>query len=357
MIRFTNVKIPKENLLWEEGRGLAMALGTINVGRLTLPAASAGGAKQLLSIARRWGKKRQQWGLPIGQHEAGREKIAYIAAVTFAMEAVTWLTSSMADEKKVDIRIEAAMAKLFCTEELWKIADLTLQLRGGRGFEKARSLESRGEEPFGVERALRDCRVNMILEGSSEIMKLFLAREAIDPHLKKAKKFLNPKSTISEKVKTFFSLFGHYIRWYPKQLLGAFFSKNYNELELLAKHYRFIDKTAHRLSRSLFEAMVAHQQKLEKRQLILGRLMEIGTYLFVIAATCSYAKTFYKTKNEKQAIQLANYFCLIARRRIHTRFKKLEDNDDRELNQLAKSVLNDEARFLEEGIIWVGADE
>ncbi len=132
VIQFTNVKIPAENLLWAEGRGLAMALATINVGRLTLPAACAGGAKQCLSIARRWGTERVQWGLPVGLHEAGREKIAYIASTTFAMEAIAWITSSWQDQGKIDIRIEAAMAKMFCTEETWKIIDLTLQLRGGR---------------------------------------------------------------------------------------------------------------------------------------------------------------------------------------------------------------------------------
>ena len=91
---------------------------------------------------------------------------------------MTWLTCAWADQEKVDIRIEAAMAKLFCTEELWKIVDMTMQLRGGRGYEKATSLIARGEIGYPVERVMRDCRVNLILEGSTEIMKLFLAREA-----------------------------------------------------------------------------------------------------------------------------------------------------------------------------------
>ncbi len=109
------------------------------------PAACTGGAKQCLHIARQWGASRVQWGMPIGLHEAGRQKITYIASTTFAMEAVTWLTAHWADQGKVDIRIEAAMAKLFCTEALWKIADMSVQLRGGRGYEKGRSLVARGE--------------------------------------------------------------------------------------------------------------------------------------------------------------------------------------------------------------------
>ena len=174
-LRFTNVKIPVENRLGEEGRGLAIALATVNVGRLTLPAACTGAAKQCLHASRQWGNSRIQWGMPVALHEAGRQKIAYMAATTFAMEAVCWLTSQWADEGEVDIRIEAAMAKLFCTEALWKITDLALQLRGGRGYEKATSLKARGEIPYPIERAMRDCRINTLLEGSSEIMKLFLA--------------------------------------------------------------------------------------------------------------------------------------------------------------------------------------
>lgn len=357
MIRFTNVKIPKENLIWEEGRGLAMALGTINVGRLTLPAACTGGAKQCLSIARRFGKSRQQWGQPVGQHEPGREKIAYIAATTFAMEALTYLTSAYADEHKMDIRIEAAMAKLFCTESLWKITDVTLQLRGGRGFETARSLRARGEEPFPVERAMRDCRINTILEGSSEIMKLFLAREAMDPHLVRLGALMSPKSSLSDKLSTAFKALLHYAVWLPKNMLFAS-STCFDETKELKPHFQFIEKASQKLAHSLFTSMMKYQAGLEKKQLILGRMMEIGTELFAIAATCSFALAKSKELNgDKTPIALANYFATIAERRVHERFQLLKDNDDKETNALAKKVLADEMRWLEEGIIWIGTRE
>ena len=283
LIKFTDVKIPKENLLWKEGRGLALALGTINVGRLTLPAASLGAAKQCLSVARRFGSERVQWGMPIGLHEDGREKIAYIAATTFAMEAVTWLTSHWADKGDVDIRIEAAMAKLFCTEELWKIVDLTMQIRGGRGYEKGRSLKARGEEPFPIERIMRDCRINRILEGTTEIMKLFLAREAMDGHMKRAEPLLSKKTSMIEKSKTFFKMLGFYGRWYPAQKFAGMTSKKFPEAGRLEKYLQFVDRASHKMATSLFGAMVKYQNKLELKQLLLGRLMDIGTDLFETA--------------------------------------------------------------------------
>ena len=288
-LKFTDVKIPKENLLWEEGRGLALALGTVNVGRLTLPAACSGAAKQCLSIARRWGASRVQWGVPVGLHEDGREKIGYIAATTLAMEAMTWLTSQWADQGDMDIRIEAAMAKLFTTEELWKIVDMTMQLRGGRGYEKGRSLKARGEDPYPVERVMRDCRINRILEGTTEIMKLFLAREAMEPHFKRLMPLLSKKTSFIDKVKLLFKTMGFYAKWYPQHKFSWSRKQKFADMGPFANQFQFIDAASHRLTASLFEAMVKYSQKLEKKQLLLGRLMEIRTDLFAMTACCSYA--------------------------------------------------------------------
>lgn len=358
LLKLTNVKIPVENRIDEEGRGLAMALATINVGRLTLPAGSAGAAKQCLSICRRWGNSRVQWGQPIGLHESGREKIAFVAATTFAIEAVTWLTSSWQDKGGVDIRIEAAMAKMFCSEALWKITDVTMQLRGGRGYEKARSLKARGEPPYPVERMMRDCRINMILEGSSEIMRLFLAREAMDPHLKRLQSLLHPKTSWTEKVSVFFKQLWHYAIWYPGQRLKGLVTHSYDELGPLSSHFRFVERTSHRLAHTLFKYMVKYRQKLEHKQLLLARLMDIGTELFVMSAVCSYAASLQKNNSQDSSpLELADYFCLLARRRIETSFSALVDNEDREGNKLAKKVLEGKMRWLEEGIIWIGPQD
>ena len=358
LLKFTNVKIPAENLLYEEGRGLAIALGTINVGRLTLPAACTGAAKQSLSIARRWGASRSQWGMPIGLHEAGREKIAFIAATTLAMEAVSWLTCSWADEQKVDIRIEAALAKLFCSEAIWKIVDMTMQLRGGRGYEKGRSLKARGEVPYPVERIMRDSRINTILEGSSEIMKLFLAREAMNSHLKQGGELLNPKSSILQKTKAFFGAAKYYTKWVPKQYLGDFTRQTYKDLGVLENHYKFIERQAHILARKLFFAVVRYREKLERKQMLLGRLMDIGTELFVMAATCSYALQLKEDKKgDESPIELADHFCRLAKRRIQTNFKAISSNDDHSANQVAKNAIDKSYRWLEEGVVWMGPDE
>lgn len=357
LLRFNNVKIPVENRLGEEGRGLAMALATVNVGRLTLPAASAGAAKQCLHASRQWGSTRVQWGMPIGLHEAGRQKLAYMAATTFAMEAVSLITGQWADEGKVDIRIEAAMAKLFCTEALWKITDLALQLRGGRGYEKATSLKARGEIPYPIERAMRDCRINTILEGSSEIMKLFLAREAMDPHLKKLGFLLEGKTSFGKLLIEIPKLMGQYSWWYLKQLFRPLRTESYKEMGALAGHYQFIERTSPRLARTIFYYMAKYQKKLEHKQMILGRLMDIGTDLFVMGATCAYAISEAKKQNNNSPIDLANYFCELAERRIRNNFAELTENDDAHTNSIAKRIVDKEFKWLEKGIIRVGPED
>ncbi|HEY5113742.1 MAG TPA: acyl-CoA dehydrogenase family protein, partial [Coriobacteriia bacterium] len=183
LIRFDGVRVPAENVLMGVGRGLKIALATLNTGRLSLPAMCVGGSKWCLSVARGWSAERVQWGRPVGAHEAVATKIAFIAGTTYALESMLDLCCMLADDETNDIRIEAALVKLYASEMAWKVADELIQIRGGRGYETADSLEARGERPAEVEQILRDLRINRIFEGSTEIMHLLIAREAVDTHL------------------------------------------------------------------------------------------------------------------------------------------------------------------------------
>src|SRR5204862_2120075 len=219
-VRFNNVRVPRENILMTEGKGLRVALSTLNTGRLTLPAACVGLSKRCLEIVKQWANERVQWGAPIGKHAAIADKIARMAANTFAMEAMTLYSASLVDrDKKADVRLEAAMCKLWGSEMAWEIVNDTMQIRGGRGYETADSLKTRGEEPVPVERFFRDSRINTIFEGSSEIMRLFIAREALDPHLKISAAALNSKLPLSQRLRAAAKAAMFYARWYPKQWL------------------------------------------------------------------------------------------------------------------------------------------
>jgi len=220
VIRFRNVHVPRANILGGEGRGLKVALTTLNSGRLSIPAASLGVTKRALAIAREWSGERVQWGVPIGEHALIAEKIRRIAASAFAMEAIVAVTARAVDrDERADIRLEAAMCKLWGTEKAWATLDHLMQIRGGRGYETVASLRARGEKPYPVERMMRDHRVSLTFEGASEILRLFILREALDRHLRIAGVALNTERPWRERLGSGARAAVFYLAWYPRQWL------------------------------------------------------------------------------------------------------------------------------------------
>jgi alkylation response protein AidB-like acyl-CoA dehydrogenase len=354
VIRFTNVKVPRDAIVGGEGRGLKVALTTLNTGRLTIPAACVGMMQRCLGYARDWAAERVQWGGPIGKHAAIADKIARIAANSFACEAMTMLTASLVDRDHADIRIEAAMCKMWGTEAAWRAVDETMQIRGGRGYETAQSLKARGEEPVPIERLLRDARINLIFEGSSEIMRLFLAREALDPHLKVAGGALDTRLPAGKRLGAAAKAFGFYARWYPGLLLpGGGAPADFTPAFKPALAY--VAKTSRRLARTLFHAMAQHGPKLERQQLTLGRVVDIGSELYAIAATALYADALVKKSEAGFARadleQLVQCFVADARGRIAGSFAALKHNNDRRNYALAQSVLEGKHEYLKKGLV------
>ncbi|MBI4341392.1 MAG: acyl-CoA dehydrogenase family protein [Candidatus Omnitrophica bacterium] len=353
VLRFTNIRVPKENILWGPGLGLKLALVTLNAGRIAIPAGCVGTAKRCLQSTRAWAKERKQWGGPIGKHEAVAVKIGDMAATTIAMDAMVWLASAMVDRKTTDIRLEAAMAKLFCSEACWRIVDDTVQIRGGRGYETARSLRARGEAALPVERIMRDSRINLIIEGTSDIMRLFIAREALDAHMRAVADLLNPRTPPPAKAKTALAAALRYALWYPQQWLSwSGWPKHQALGPRLGGHLRFIERTSHRLALALFHAAMRHQMRLAYRQQLLGRLVDIGGDLFAMAAACAKAHAMVRLQpSEQSPVELADLFCRLAKRRIALAFAQLHRNDDRTSYRMAQDVLNGRMAWLEEGIV------
>ena len=355
VMRFSNVRVPKENVLWGEGRGLKLALITLNTGRLTLPISSVAAGKRCLEIARRWAAERVQWGRPIGQHDAIAQKLGRMAANTLAMEAVAELCGAMAERGGYDIRLEAAIAKLYNSEAGWRIIDDTVQIRGGRGYETADSLRARGEAPVPVERIMRDFRINLIFEGSSEIMHLFIAREAVDKHLQIAGDVVMPGKTTKERLAGLARSAAFYGWWYPSRWIGWGFWPRYAEFGRLARHVRFVERSARRLARGVFHSMVRFGPKLEHRQSVLFRLVDVAAELFAMAATCARAQALRARDPAAgaRAVRLADVFCRQARRRVRAKFSGLRRNEDVPTYKLAQEILAGEHRWLERDIVEI----
>jgi alkylation response protein AidB-like acyl-CoA dehydrogenase len=345
--RLHQVRVPKRNLIGREGDGLKIALTTLNAGRLAIPAMCAGAGKWAVKIAREWSAERVQWGRPVGEHGAVAGKISFMAATTYALEAVLDLSGQMCDEDRNDIRIEAALAKLWASEMASLIADELVQVRGGRGYETAESLAARGERAVGAEQLVRDMRINRIFEGASEIMRLLVAREAVDAHLSAAGDLADPDADVKSKAKAAAKASGFYARWLPKlvagkgQLPGA-----YKEFGPLATHLRSVERSARKLARETFYGMARWQAGLEKRQQFLGRIVDLGAELFAMAAVCVRAQ-----RDGGAAVDLADAFCRQATLRVDGLFNALWANTDDIDARVARDTLAGRYSWLEAGVL------
>jgi alkylation response protein AidB-like acyl-CoA dehydrogenase len=357
--RFQDVRVSAENVIGCEGQGLKIALTTLNAGRLSLPAICVAGSKWALNIAREWSAARQQWGRSIGEHEAIADKVAFIAATSFALEAVLELSSVLADDDRNDIRIEAALAKLYGSEMAWRIADELVQIRGGRGYETAASLGARGEKAAPVEQVLRDLRINRIFEGSTEIMHLLIAREAVDTHLAVAGDIVDRSVPRKRRVRATVRAATFYAGWLPTLAVGSGqLPSSYAEFGRLAKHVRYVERASRHLARSTFYGMSRWQGRLEHRQVFLARVVDIGAELYAMTAACVRARMLGQEDPEagSGAAELADAFCAQARVRVEALFHGLWHNADATNRRLAKDVLEGRHSWAEDGVLLLADD-
>ena len=352
--RFHQVRVPAANRVGAEGQGLKIALSTLNTGRLSIPAICAGGGKWALKIAREWSAERVQWGKPVGEHEAVAKKVAFIAATVFALESVFELSAGLADAGLKDVRIEAALAKLWASEMGYAVADELVQVRGGRGYETADSLAARGERAAPVEQLLRDMRINRIFEGSSEIMRLLIAREAVDAHLSAAGDLASADTSVRAKATAAVHATGFYARWLPQLVTGSGSRPGaYGEFGALATHLRYVERSSRAVARRTFYAMARWQTKLEQKQALLGRIVDIGAELFAMSAVCTRAESMRRQDPTTggSAYALADAFCRQSRARVDELFRQLSHSTDESDRALARAVLEGKVRWLERGVM------
>jgi hypothetical protein len=348
LLRFDNVKVPAENIIGKPGQGLKIALTTLNTGRLTVPGTCAAGARHALHGCQEWVNERVQWGAPIGKHQSVGRMLANMAADAFALDSIDQLCCAYADQGGVDIRLEAAMAKYYSTETAWRICDDFIQIRGGRGYETSESLRKRGEKPIAAERAMRNARVSRIIEGTSEVMQLFIAREAMDTHVRQVMPILMPKpGDKTSKFKYIQQAAKFYLRWYPKTWLPAIEpASQYLSSENRA-HLRYLGKCAKRLARCMFHTMVKFGAKLEHEQLILAGFVNVGTDLFAMAASLARAERLLADKPGDQDLQnVVDLYCRNARKRIEDNFKSIRRNHNQLINKVSRAYMEGSYRWM-----------
>jgi alkylation response protein AidB-like acyl-CoA dehydrogenase len=342
LIRFRNVKVPAENVILGEGKGLKLALTTLNDGRLGIPAVAAFVSRDVSNFSASWAKSRAQWGKAVGSHEAGAQKLAEIASLTYAMETLALYGAALSDKHDVDIRMEAATAKMWNSERSWEVADTAFQLRGGRGFETDRSVDGRGEVGFPMERVLRDTRINRIVEGTTDIMHLFIAREALDGHLRNAGGLFKKGASLWDKLKVVGKCALIYPTWYLKTWVGSLLSPFLNYDGELRDQLEWIESEVRRLGRTLFHQMVLKGPKLEMRQLILARIVDIGAELAVMSLVAARLQTEIDRKDAKSSTNMIvmRYFFASRRQYVARLFNEVWSNADEEASAAANEVMS-----------------
>ncbi|GAA2485733.1 acyl-CoA dehydrogenase family protein [Streptomyces thermolineatus] len=324
VVRLHDVVVPGANRIGDEGAGLDIALAAQDTGRLSLPAVCAAAAKWSLRIARQWAGARVQWGRPIGEQEAVAGKLAFIAATAFALEAMVETSGRLADLGTEDTRMDAELAKLFASERAWLVADELVQIRGGRGYETARSAAARGERGVPAEQLLRDLRVGRIFDGSTEALRTFIASAVVESH-----RAGGGASAAGDGP-------------------GAEAARG-DEAGPLAGHRRFASRAARRLGRLAGGFADRPDTELGDCQRRLGRIVDIGAELYAMGVTCAHAEAL---KDHGDApVRLADAFCSQARIRVEEMFERLTANTDAGDRALARQVLDDRFTWLEEGIV------
>ncbi|MDB6120102.1 MAG: acyl-CoA dehydrogenase, partial [Verrucomicrobiaceae bacterium] len=247
-------------------------------------------------------------------------------------------------DKNADVRLEAAIGKLWGSERTWEIVNDTMQLRGGRGYETADSLHERGELAEPVERLFRDARINTIFEGSSEIMRLFIAREALDPHLKVGAEAVNATLPMKQRVRAALRAAKFYSVWLPVKYVPRSIEGADGLHPVLRKEMREVERLSRKLARRLFFAMVLNGPSLEKKQVLLGRFVDIGAELFVLASTLSYAQSkiteaSHERPEMEHTLRMTSYFAKLAKEKVAGLFRAISSNADSEGYTVAKGVM------------------
>lgn len=345
---FDNVYVPIENRLGSEDDGLRIALATLTVGRLTLPAACLGGLKQCLSVMRWWGRTRVQWNKPIGEHNLIGEKLCRAAAYTLALESVMTYCGAWAN-RKGDLRLESAAAKIIGSEWYWETVNDLFQVRGGRGFMTVESQRKSGEVGIPVMRMLRDARINLVWEGTSEILRIWMAREALSPYIEQGLAFLQGSLSAKITAALYYARIGFHscLPFFNSRRTSAMFENEY------AEWVRFIERSTRSLTRSALAATLRHRQGLHNKQLLLQHLVNDSLWLFPMAATLWFASQ-PEMRTKPGIGELVTYFCRemadhlypasSSARRIRRHRK------DTLVYRLSKAIMSGEYAWLEEGI-------
>lgn len=350
---FTDVHIPTENVIGEVGRGLKYALTILNIGRaVSIPAICLGMAKQAWQPTLDQANQRVTFQKPLGTRQTQRMRLGVMASNLIAMEALALTVWRMADQHAFDVRIEAALAKLFCSEQTIRFLKNAQVIFGGMGYETAHSKWLRGEPAFGIEQLVRDAEMYRIGEGATDILRPFVAREGLNIHLERIGHLFDERATGARRLAELWRLLKFYVPWYMSQWTGSRLPPRKEfEYSRVCSKLRFVEQASRRLARTVFYVMLLHRQALRDDQGRQNRIEEIGEDLLVITATALYAEAQERTAEHPEVWDLAEECVREAKQRVEHNIRELIRNQDTIAAAVGEKALSGRYPSLSHGII------
>jgi hypothetical protein len=353
---FTDVHIPVQSVIGEIGKGLKYALTILNVGRaISIPALCLGMAKQAWQPTLDRANSRVTFQQPLSRRQTQRGRVGHMAADLFAMEALSWLVWRMADQHTYDIRMEAAIAKIACSERTIKFLKDVQIIFGGMGYEKADSKRVRGEPAFGIEQLVRDIEMSRIGEGATDILRPFVAREALNPHLEQARTYLEASENKRERFREGVNL----AQWYLPRYVDLWKRKplpSRGEMQhpKVRKPFTYVERASRRLARAIFYILAIHREALRDDQGRQNRIESVGEDMLIIAATALWAEYQYRRDGNPRVWDLSDEVFYAARKRIDREIPEIIHNDDALETAVGKQAFLGQYPFLNHGIIQRG---
>jgi acyl-CoA dehydrogenase family protein 9 len=318
---FEDVRVPTKNILGEVGRGFKVAMEVLNSGRLGLAAGSVGGAKRLIKMAVDRVQERKAFGRPIGEFGLIKDKIAVMMADTFAMESMTYLTAGLVDGKVSDYSLESAICKVYASETLWRVVNETLQIAAGIGYMQ--------EYPY--ERTLRDSRINLIFEGTNEILRCFVALSGMQGP---GKELAEVVRAMREPIKGFGLLSDFAVRKARSALRRERMTRAH---PVLNREAVIFEEYTAELSKQVDKVLRKHGREIAEMQYTQKRVAEMAIELYAIASVLSRTTRAIEKRGEEGArreIDLTTIFVAASERRLEEQVRSFDKNDD----ELRKSV-------------------
>jgi alkylation response protein AidB-like acyl-CoA dehydrogenase len=325
-LSYEGLEVPADHMLGSIGRGFNVAVHVLNAGRLTLAAGCTGGTKRTLREMTSYAEDRVQFGHPLADFEITQRKLSRTASDIYASDAMLGVLASMVDRGDIDFSLEAACAKVFASEMVWRAADDMVQLAGGRGYVK----------PYPYERMLRDSRINRIFEGANEVLRLFIALNGVQAPAEALKEI---GSALRRPLRNL-GLLGGYATSRVKLRLGQTATLDIELDDRLKRHKDYFEKHVAELGTATDRAIIRHRERIIDRQLVLERLANMAIDLFATACVIARTQSLIDERGVaacEREITLCDLFCIEAGRRFRASRKMLDGRGD-EVDDTRRSV-------------------